>query len=127
MKNRWQMCQGLELTVFFADYENTYKYTGFMDEMFRYIEDFQLLKPELWRRFMQQFREDADGADAGWRGEYWGKMMRGASFVYSYTGNEKLYDILVQTVTDMMDSADKDGRIRTSFIHINIRLPKLMK
>lgn len=30
---------------FFADYENTYKYTGFMDEMFRYIEDFQLLKP----------------------------------------------------------------------------------
>ena len=76
---------------------------------------------------MQQFREDADGADAGCRGEYWGKMMRGASFVYSYTGNEKLYDILVQTVTDMMDSADKDGRIRTSFIHINIRLPKLMK
>ncbi len=96
---------------FFADYENKYRYIGFMDKTFRYIEDFQLLKPELWRRFVQQFREDADGGDAGWRGEYWGKMMRGACFVYSYTQNEKLYQILTQTVADMMDSADENGRI----------------
>lgn len=96
---------------FFADYENRYQYNGFMDKAVRYIEEFQLLKPELWRRFVQQFREDADGADAGWRGEYWGKMMRGACFVYSYTQNEKLYQILTQTVTDIMDSADENGRI----------------
>ncbi len=38
-------------------------------------------------------------------------MMRGASFVYSYTKNEKLYEILSQTVSDMLDSADEDGRI----------------
>ena len=37
--------------------------------------------------------------------------MRGASFVYSYTKNEKLYEILSQTVSDMLDSADEDGRI----------------
>jgi DUF1680 family protein len=96
---------------FFADYGNRYQYSGFMDKAMRYIEEFQLLKPELWRRFVQQFREDADGADAGWRGEYWGKMMRGACFVYSYTRNEELYQILARTVADMMDSADENGRI----------------
>lgn len=101
----------LKTDKYFADYENKYQYSGFMDKTFRYIEDFQLLKPELWRRFVQQFREDADGADAGWRGEYWGKMMRGACFVYSYTQNAELYQILTQTVADMMENADEDGRI----------------
>lgn len=101
----------LKTDKFFADYENRYSYNGFMDKTFRYIEDFQLLKPELWRRFVQQFREDADGGDAGWRGEYWGKMMRGACFVYSYTQNAQLYQVLTQTITDMMDSADGNGRI----------------
>lgn len=96
---------------FFADYDSSYSYSGFMDKAMRYIEEFQLLKPELWWRFVQQFREDADGTDAGWRGEYWGKMMRGACFVYSYTKNAELYQILTQTVSDMMASAEKNGRI----------------
>ena len=80
----------LETDTFFADYENTYKYIGFVDDAFKYIEDFQLLDPALWERFVNQFKADSD-FDAGWRGEYWGKMMRGASFVYSYTKNQKLY------------------------------------
>ncbi len=95
---------------FFADYSNTYDFMGYMDTAIRYIEDFQLLKPELWRRFVQQFREDAD-FDAGWRGEYWGKMMRGACFTYSYTKNPELYSVLTQTVKDMLDSHDELGRI----------------
>lgn len=101
----------LKTDKFFADYNNRYNYGGFINEAMRYIEAFQLLKPELWRRFVQQFRENADGGDAGWRGEYWGKMMRGACFVYSYTQNAKLYEILTNTVFDMMNSADKNGRI----------------
>lgn len=71
-----------------------------------------MLKPELWSRFVQQFREDAD-FDAGWRGEYWGKMMRGACFVYTYTQNEDLYEILAKTICDMIESADESGRIST--------------
>lgn len=55
----------LRTDKFFVDYENKYQYSGFMDKTFRYIEDFQLLKPELWRRFVQQFREDADRGNAG--------------------------------------------------------------
>lgn len=95
---------------FFADYDNTYSYNGFMHEFFRFTEDSQLLDGSLWRRFVQQFREDAD-FDAGWKGEFWGKMMRGACFVYSYTQNKELYSILCQTVKDMIESADDSGRI----------------
>ena len=94
----------------FANGNNTIKYEGFVDNAFRFIEDFQLLRPDIWRRFVQQFREDAD-YDAGWRGEYWGKMMRGASLVYAYTKNAELLEILKQTVRDMIDSADENGRI----------------
>lgn len=97
--------------IFYHNKFNEIKYQGFVQDAFEFIEDFQLLNPTVWRRFVQQFREDADGRDAGWRGEYWGKMMRGASLVYSYTKNEKLYEILCTTVRDMIDSADEDGRI----------------
>ena len=100
---------------FFVDYENEYSYTGFVDKTFKFIEDFQLLDATLWRRFVQQFREDAD-FDGGWRGEYWGKMMRGASFVYAYTKNEDLYNTLTKTVSDMIESADDLGRISSYYV-----------
>lgn len=102
----------LETDAFFTDYENVSQYNGFVDHAIRYIEDFQLMNRELWKRFVQQFREDSD-FDGGWRGEYWGKMMRGACFTYSYTKNPQLYQILTDTVCDMMDTADENGRIST--------------
>ena len=86
------------------------KYKGFVDETFSFVEKSQLMKSDLWTRFVKQFREDAD-YEGGWRGEYWGKMMRGASLVYQYTKNENLYSILSCTVNDMIESADKNGRI----------------
>ena len=103
----------LETDKFFADYENRYSYSGILDKTYKFIEEFQLTDKELWKRFVQQFREDADAADRGWRGEYWGKMMRGAAFVYTYTKNEKLYEILEETVEDMISAADELGRIST--------------
>ena len=100
----------LRTDVLWADYENHSVYHGFVDENIRFIEAFQLLRPDLWRRFVEQYRHDAD-FDAGWKGEYWGKMMRGACLTWSYTRNPELYETLAQTVSDMMDSADADGRI----------------
>ena len=100
----------LKSDIFFVDYNNEYSYTGFIDEAIKYIENFQLLREDLWIRFVQQFREDAD-YEGGWRGEYWGKMMRGACFTYSYTKNPELYNILTKTVCEMLDSADEYGRI----------------
>ncbi len=100
----------LKTDRFFADYENTYNYSGFVDESIKFIEDFQLLDTELWKRFVYQFEEKPD-IDSGWRGEYWGKMMRGACFVYSYTKNQELYSILENSVREMMTKADDLGRI----------------
>lgn len=100
----------LATDVLFADYENEYQYDGFVDNAIRYIEEFQLLDPVHWRRFVEQFRTNAD-ADGGWKGEYWGKMMRGACLTYSYTKNDKLYAVLSQTVRDMIESEDAAGRI----------------
>ena len=100
----------LKTDVMFDDMEKDCCFKGFVDKHIRYIEDFQLLNENLWSRFVQQFREDAD-YDAGWRGEYWGKMMRGAAMTYAYTKNPILYKIMSKTVKDMMDSADENGRI----------------
>lgn len=51
----------------------TAQFTGWMDQVFTYIEEDQLLRRDLWKRFVNQFaQEDAD-FEGGWRGEYWGK------------------------------------------------------
>ena len=100
----------LSTDTFWTDYANEIKYKGFMDTAFRYIEKNQLLRTDLWKRFVQQFREDAD-YDAGWRGEYWGKMMRGACFCYSYIKTPQLYRVLTDTVEDMITAQDELGRI----------------
>ena len=103
----------LNTDTFFADYSNKYSYRGFIDEAYRFIEDFQLLNPTMWERFVGQFREEDADYEGGWRGEYWGKCMRGAAFVYSYTKNPELYEILKNTVIDMMESGreNEGGRI----------------
>ncbi len=96
---------------FFVDYANEYQYRGLLDDAFRYIEGFQLLDSVLWDRFVDQFRQEDADHDRGWRGEYWGKMMRGACFVYSYTKNPKLYEVLTKTVRDIIGCAEESGRI----------------
>lgn len=88
-------------------------FSGIIDKTFRFIEDIQLLDSEAWKRFADQFRIASDSSDRGWRGEYWGKMMRGACFVYSYTKNPHLYRILSSTVADLISTADDSGRIST--------------
>ena len=77
--------------------KNICSFPGRYEELVSFIEEFQLLRSDLWKRFVQQFKEDSD-YDAGWRCEYWGKMMRGASFTYAYTKDPVLYDMMVETV-----------------------------
>lgn len=87
--------------------------TGVTDEAFHFVEGFHLTDAVQWRRFVEQFRIHSDSKDKGWKGEFWGKMMRGASLVYDYTKNEELYRVLEKTVEDMIESCDKQGRIST--------------
>ncbi|MBR7133190.1 MAG: glycoside hydrolase family 127 protein [Clostridia bacterium] len=88
--------------------------TGLVDKTARFIEEIQLLDAEKWALFVSQFRTQCvDSANEGWRGEYWGKMMRGACITYGYTKNPKLYDVLTKTVEDILETKDKLGRIST--------------
>ncbi len=89
-------------------------YTGNVDKAIHFVEGAQLLDPALWGLFVEQFRQgNVDDHDLGWRGEYWGKMMRGACFTYRYTQNEKLYEALQGTVKDLLTTQDQLGRIAT--------------
>lgn len=90
--------------------KNEWKLHGIVDDSVKFIEKVQLLRSDLWTRFVQQFKEDAD-FEAGWRGEYWGKMMRGACFVYEYSRNPQLYQALTDTIEDMLTAQDELGRI----------------
>ena len=86
-------------------------FTGRLQNAARQIEQVQLLDSELWTVFVNQYRHGIDGNGNGWRGEFWGKMMRGACMTYAYTQNEALYQTLESTVRDMLSAAEADGRI----------------
>ncbi len=91
-----------------------FSYSGRAADVIGYVESAQLLDPDLWALFVDQFRRgDADDCDCGWRCEYWGKMMRGAVMTYQCTRNETLYAILTDTVCDLLTTADPMGRIST--------------
>lgn len=97
----------------FFDIDHSAKYEGWLDRSLNLITDMQLRDADMWRLFVEQFRGNPDDHDAGWRGEFWGKMMRGACFVYSYSRDKALYNVLKQTVSDLVDSQDELGRIST--------------
>ena len=92
---------------------NKYKFNGIIDQSVKFVENTQILREDLWKRFVYQFKEEDADHEGGWRGEYWGKMMRGACFVYEYSQNPKLYQVLTATVEDMLTAEDELGRIST--------------
>ena len=96
-------------SMFFAEAKQ--KYTGLANDAVNFLRKEQLCDAELWAKFVQQFRDQLDGTNEGWRGEYWGKMMRGACLVYEYSEDEELYSILTATVRDMLTVAESDGRV----------------
>ena len=81
------------------------------------LRKIQLLDAPLWAKFVSLFRFPSDDADAGWRCEYWGKMMRGACFTLASlpAGEEtdELYAVLEITVRDLLTTQDGLGRIST--------------
>lgn len=101
----------IDTDMLFIDEGAKMQFQGRLDNAIRHIEKIQLMDTALWQRFVEQFRVFSDTEDRGWRGEYWGKMMRGAAFTYAYTKNEELYTLLCQTVEEMLASADEAGRI----------------
>ena len=73
---------------------------GVADRCARYVTTHQLLDPARWRRLVEPFRDRSDSDNNGWRGEYWGKMMRGAVTVWEYTHDAELKAVLTDSVRD---------------------------
>lgn len=86
---------------------------GVADWSARFLQTEQLKDRVLWAKFVDLFRSRPDAQNHGWRGEYWGKMMRGACLVYAYSRDEELYDVITESVEDMLTTADEDGRVST--------------
>ena len=84
---------------------------GLADGAARFLQKEQLAHPEQWAKFVDAFRFPMDETNHGWRGEYWGKMMRGGALIYAYTQDETLYQALEGTVRDLMSAAEADGRV----------------
>ena len=88
-----------------------YRFYGVIEDTLQFTKEHQLMSAEHWVRFVNQFRIGADSRNRGWRGEYWGKMMRGACFVCATTRDAELEAVLRATVEDMITAADDTGRI----------------
>ena len=90
--------------------ETNIRLTGYPDALIRLIEKIQLKDTDLWRRVINQFRSNVDDHDVGWRSEYFGKLMRGGCFVWSYTRDEELYKVLTDAIESMLTTQDDLGR-----------------
>lgn len=90
-----------------------FNYSGIVNDNALFITNTQLKNKHLWSLVAKQFSSSPDNNDNGWRGEYWGKLMRGACMIYQYTFDEELYTILSDTVKELFTYADEDGRICT--------------
>lgn len=86
-------------------------YTGKVAETVDFTITKQLNDKVLWKKFANQFRVRLDSNDLGWRGEYWGKMMRGGCLTYRYSANEELYETLTFAVQELLKTMDDLGRI----------------
>lgn len=89
------------------------QYSGLIEKANSFMLKEQLLDEYLWRLFVQQFREKKDGEKGWWRGEFFGKMMRGACLTYQYTHSEKLYSVINDAVNDFLTVQDELGRFST--------------
>lgn len=88
----------------------SFSYTGEYDRAAKFVEAHQSKNKTLWRTFVEQFRYPSDAPVGGWSGEFWGKMMRGACWIYKYTQDGELYTIIEDSIRDLLTTQDKDGR-----------------
>ncbi len=86
------------------------KVLGYAGDAINHTIEHQFLDASTWTLHVDQFRYKTD-VDNGWRGEFWGKMMRGAALTYRVTKNAKLYNAMVDAVNDLLSTQEPTGRI----------------
>ncbi len=81
---------------------------NFIANSCRFLIENQVGKQELWDLLIKQIAEKRDKT-GHYRGEYWGKIMRGAALICKYTGDDTLYAVLEKTVRDLIGLCTEDG------------------
>lgn len=96
--------------------QGSVKLSGMADTAAVHTQNEELKKLN-WTRLVDPFRYKTDtyrDTWQNWRGEFWGKYMRGACFTYAYTQDEELYAIMEATVRDLLSAQELSGRISSN-------------
>ncbi len=101
----------LSTDALFEAAPGSFNYSGEYDRAARFVEAHQVKNTTLWASFVEQFKIQVDANDGGWSGEFYGKMMRGACWIYKYTQDPELYATLENTVRYLLSCQEPSGRI----------------
>ena len=93
--------------------ENLIHVHGIMDSAVWFVINNQLKDKKIWQVYIDVFRSHEDAMDERWRGEYFGKQMRGACYAYMYARDEELYEVLTWACQELLNTQDDLGRIST--------------
>ena len=91
---------------------------GVLAKAIEFIRENQIMDVALWRKCVEQFRIHPAGEKRAWRGEYWGKMMRGACMIQACTHDDELYRVLEDSVCDLLTTQDELGRFSTYTVEL---------
>ena len=83
---------------------------GYPGSLIHFIIEKEYLDKEKYHLFASQFQLHSD-KDGSWRGEFWGKFIRGACECYKASGNSALYRIIEDSVFEIISYMEKDGTL----------------
>ncbi len=94
-------------------YKQSLQIDGIMDKAVDFVIKNQLKDKETWRAYIDVFVTHDDSEELWWRGEFFGKQMRGACYAYLYAQDEELYDTLTWACRELLKTQDEYGRFST--------------
>ncbi len=83
---------------------------GYAGSLIRFIVDKEYLDKDKYHLFASQFQLHSD-INGSWKGEYWGKFLRGACECYKATLNPKVYKNIEESVFEMISYMENDGTL----------------
>ena len=83
---------------------------GYPGSLIKMIIEQEYLDKDKYHLFASQFKLHSD-LKGSWRGEFWGKFIRGAIECYKACKNERLYKIIEDSVFEIIGYMEEDGTL----------------
>lgn len=80
----------------------SYEFDNLLNDSIEFVNK-EHLKKEYWYEDTEYTFYNESDSDGGYRAEFWGKNIRGGVFTYQYNHDEELYNLLKQSVRNMLD------------------------